>query len=299
MADTPSAYELSAAVVAARLMDGAGSSTAALQASYSSAATGGLYRADDLLRGQELLRRAGLLVAVDDWLTPSQECVLLRDLPDDVAAEVLLQLVLTSDPPLWLFAAIHEEEIRWENVPDRDGAALRQSIADADRREALLLSLGRTVDEQTRKDLGAAGEEYVVAECRGHLVGRGREDLAREVRQVSRLSDQLGYDVTSPDTAGQRHRLEVKTTTGVAGADSVVSFYISRNEAKVGQGDRSWALVAVRKDIVTEEFQIVGWCHADTFASALPSDPSEWGRWASTRIFLDERLLSAGLPLDQ
>ena len=298
MAKTPTAYELDAAIVASRLIDGAGSTLAALKASYASAATGGLYRADDLSRGQELLLRAGLLEATDNWFTPSRECVLLRDLPADVAVEILLQLVLTSDPPLWLFAAIHEEQIRWENVPDRDEVALRQSIADADRREALLLNLGRTIDERARTELGAAGEEHVVAECRNHLAQRGREDLAREVRQVSQLSDQLGYDVTSPDTAGRRHRLEVKTTTGVAGTDSVVSVYISRNEAMVGQSDGSWALVAVRKDIMTGEFEIVGWCHADAFAPALPSDPSPWGHWASTRIFLEECLLSAGLPLD-
>ena len=118
------------------------------------------------------------------------------------------------------------------------------------------------------------------------------------MRQVSQLSDQLGYDVTSPDTAGRRHRLEVKTTTGIAGADSFVSFYISRNEAMVGQGDDCWALVAVRRDIVTGEFEIAGWCHADIFAPALPSDPEDWGRWASTRIFLGENRLSSGLPLD-
>ena len=298
MTRTPTAYELSAAIVASRLIDGAGSTPAALEASYASAATGGLYRVHDLSRGQELLLRAGLIEATDEWLTPSRECVLLRDLPDDVASELLLQLVLTSDPPLWLFAAIHREEIRWENVPDGDEAALRQSIDDADRREALLLNLGRTVDERARSELGAAGEEHVVAECRNHLVQRGREDLAREVRRVSQLSDQLGYDVTSPDTAGRRHRLEVKTAAGVAGTESVVSFYISRNEAMVGQGDDRWALVAVRKDIVTGEFEIVGWCHADAFAPALPTDPTHWGRWASTRIVLEEHLLCSGLPLD-
>ena len=261
-------------------------------------ATGGLYRADDLSRGQALLQRAGLVEASEEWYAPSRECVLLRELPDDVAAEILLQLVLFSDPPLWLFAAVNENGIRWENVPEKDEASLRQSIEDADRREALLLNLGRTVDERARSELGQAGEQHVVDECRSHLVQRGRDDLAREVRQVSRLSDQLGYDVTSPDTAGRRHRIEVKTTTGVGGSDATVSFYISRNEAMVGQSDSCWALVAVRKDIVTGKFEIVGWCHADAFARALPSDPTDWGRWSSSRISMQEQLLCSGLPLD-
>lgn len=290
MARTPTAYELNAAIVASRLIDRTGSTFAALKASYANAATGGLYRADDLTRGQELLLRAELLEATEELITPSRGCLFLRELPDDIAAETLLHLVLASDPPLWLFAAIHDEHIRWENVPHKDETALRQSIADADRREALLLSLGRVVDERTRTELGTAGEKHVVAECRSHLNQRGREDLAREVRQVSQLSDQLGYDFTSPDTAGIRHRLEVKTTTGLTGADSVVSVFISRNEAIVGQGDPNWALVAVRKDIMTGEFEIVGWCRADVFSPALPSDPRPWGRWASTRISLAESL---------
>ena len=170
MAETPTAYQLQAAIVASRLIDDAGSTPAKLKASYASAATGGLYRADALSLGQELLQRAGLLEATGEWFKPSGECMLLRNFPDDVAAELLLRLVLTSDPPLWLYAAIHKEEIRWENVPDRDKAALEQLIADADHREALLLNLGRTVDERARRELGAAGEEYVVAECRNHLV---------------------------------------------------------------------------------------------------------------------------------
>ena len=299
MSNTPTAYELHAAITAARLIDGAGATFTALEASYASAVTGGLYRSRDLTRGQLLLERAGLITIETDWCTPTPECVLLRELADDVATELLLQLVLTSDPPLWLYAAIAEEEVRWENVPDKDEAALRQSITEAERREALLLSLGRTVDENAKRALGAEGEELVVAECRSYLLGKGREDLAREVRRVSQFSDQLGYDVTSPDTSGRRHRLEVKTTTGVAGVDSVVNFYISRNEAKVGRGDQSWALVAVRKDIVTSEFSIVGWCRADALTPALPQDPTDWGRWASTRIFLEEALLEKGLPLDR
>lgn len=298
MSDTPTAYELSAAVTASRLIDTTGATQSALTASYTSAVTGGLYRAADLERGQALLERALLVERVDDWCTPTTNCVLLRELPDDVATELLLQLVLTNNPPLWLYAAIAEDEIRWENVPDKDEAALRQSISDANRREALLISLGQTVDAEARSALGAAGEEHVMAACRSYLIEQGREDLARQVRQVSTLSDQLGYDITSPDTAGNRHRLEVKTTTGIAGADTSINFYISRNEAHVGRDDSQWALVAVRKDVVTEVFNVVGWCRATAFASTLPEDKSAHGKWASARVYLDESRLEPGLPLD-
>ncbi len=41
----------------------------------------------------------------------------------------------------------------------------------------------------------------------------GRSDLARDVRRVSLLSDQLGYDVNAPRVAGPPRLLEVKATT--------------------------------------------------------------------------------------
>ena len=298
MSATPTAHELQAAVVAGRLIDGGGSTRTSLSASYASAVTGGIFRTHDLERGQQLLERAGLVAVEEDWCTPSAECLQVCELADDVAAELLLQIILTTDPPLWLYAAISADEVRWENVPEQDQAALRQSITEADRREALLLGLGQKFDADAQAALGAEGEEHVVAACRRYLTEVGREDLAREVRRVSLVSDALGYDVTSPDTTGQRHRLEVKTTTGVGDSERTLNFYVSRNEAKVGQGDPTWALVAVRKDSVTGVISIVGWCRADTFADALPNDPESWGRWASARIYLDEEKLKPGLPLD-
>src|SRR5690606_6291061 len=151
---------------AARLIDVGGCTCESLVASYARSVTGGLYRSPDLERGQALLVRAGLLSIESDWCTPSAEMVRLRGLPEDVAVEVLLQVVLTASPPLWLFAALEADEVRWENVPDDDAAALRQSITEADRREALLISLGRTVDAAAQAELGAAGEDHVVGACR-------------------------------------------------------------------------------------------------------------------------------------
>ena len=80
MSNTPTAYELHAAITAARLIDGAGATVTALEASYASAVTGGLYRSRDLTRGQLLLERAGLITIETDWCTPTPECVLLVDL---------------------------------------------------------------------------------------------------------------------------------------------------------------------------------------------------------------------------
>lgn len=294
---TPTSFELHAALIVGGLTQENGCSAVSFRASFSGVATGGLYREHHLIRGQAILEGAGLLEIRDGWCHPQPELLGLLTYPADLAAELLLQRVLLTNPPLWLFAAVTNESVQWENIPDDDARALRQAIDEVDRREALLLALGRKFDQDRLNELGANGEDHVVGRCRDHLLSRGREDLAQEVKKVSDYSDQLGYDVSSPDTIGVRHRLEVKTTAAL-GEDGNVSFYLSRNEATVGLRDPRWALVAVRKDVIDNTYEIVGWCRADSFAEVFPIDPPTGGHWASARITLPVARFNAGLPLD-
>jgi Protein NO VEIN, C-terminal len=302
---TPTAFQLHAAVLAAvlaaRVLDEGGNTAEALLLSYEKVVTGGLYRTQDLRGGNLLLQRARLVrIEMEGRYTPTPALLNLRDLPDDVAAEILLHELLLHEPPLWLYAAVGNDEVRWENVPDADQDSLRQLLADAARREALLLTLGHTVDSARLAEIGAAGEEYVVAACRHYLQEQGRPDLAAQVRRVSQRSDQLGYDVTSPDTAGRRHRLEVKTTSAGGGR---VEFFLSRNEATVGQRDASWSLVAVRCDR-DDALHLIGWCGGFAIVPLLPhdatvDDATGDGRWANVRVSLPAEAFTAGLPLDR
>ena len=292
---TPTAFQLQAAVLASRVMDAEGNTDQSLALSYDKLATGGLYRAQDLVAGHALLVRAGLVTVNDSQHTPSEQLTELCDFPDDVAAEVLLHELLLREPPLWLYAAVVEDEVRWENVPEADQDALTQLLADAARREALLLTLGRTLDAQHLADIGSAGEDYVVDACRQHLTARSRPDLAEAVHRVSLQSDALGYDVTSPDTTGHRHRMEVKTT-GSASAGRV-EFFLSRNEAMVGERDPAWSLVAVRRDR-DGSLDLIGWCSAVHLLPHLPRDLSAQGRWTSVRLSVSTTDFTPGLPLD-
>jgi len=243
-----------------------------------------------------LLQRAKLVQHDGDTQVPSDALIGLCALPDDVAAELLLHELLLQEPPLWLYAAVVDEEVRWENVPDADRDALQQLLADASRREALLLTLGRTLDAAELVERGRQGEEHVVEQCRRHLNDRSRPDLAGDVHQVSLRSDQLGYDVTSPDTAGRRHRLEVKTTSSALGGR--VEFFLSRNEASVGERDPLWSLVAVRRD-PDGHLEVIGWCPAVTLLPLMPRDLTPQGRWTSVRLSVSTTNLQPGLPLDQ
>lgn len=292
---TPTAFQLQAAVLASRVMDAGGNTEQSLVLSYDKLATGGLYRAQDLVAGHALLVRAGLVTVTANQHTPSEQLTELCGFPDDVAAEVLLHELMLREPPLWLYAAVVEDEVRWENVPDADQDALTQLLADAARREALLLALGQTLDAQHLADIGEAGEDYVVGACRQHLTAAGRPDLAEAVHRVSLQSDALGYDVTSPDTTGHRHRMEVKTT-GSASAGRV-EFFLSRNEAMVGKRDPAWSLVAVRRDR-DGSLNLIGWCSAVHLSPLLPQDLSAQGRWTSVRLSIPTTDFTPGLPLD-
>ena len=292
---TPTVFQLQAAVLAGRVLDVTGSTVTAILNSYDKLATGGLYRSQDLQNGNQLLERAGLVAKDGDRHVPSSDLIRICELPDDAAAEVLLQEVMLVEPPLWLYAAVVDDEVRWENVPDADQDALAQLLSDASRREALLVNLGRTIDAQLLIEYGARGEQFVVKACRDYLVGMSRPDLASDVHQVSLRSDQLGYDVTSPDIQGHRHRLEVKTTSAASGG--FVEFFLSRNEATVGERDPLWSLVVVRRER-DDSLEILGWCRAVSLLPFLPKDLSTRGRWASVRLSVPVDEFAPGLPLE-
>lgn len=292
---TPTAYQLQAAVLAGRVLDQVGNTELSLAASYDQLATGGLYRSQDLRAGHALLQRAQLVVSRNGDHVPTGTLRDLCSLPDDVAAELLLQELMLEEPPLWLYAAVVDDEVRWENVPEADQEALEQLLNEASRREALLMSVGRTLDAAQLAEQGARGEEYVVELCRRHLRNLDRPDLAGAVSRVSLRSDELGYDVTSPDTAGRRHRIEVKTTSSASAGR--VEFFLSRNEASVGSRDPGWSLVVVRRNR-NDELELVGWCSSVTLAPHLPKDVSSRGRWASVRISIAITDFQPGLPLD-
>lgn len=86
-------------------------------------------------------------------------------------------------------------------------------------------------DFQTRQ-LGAAGEEWVIDLERERLVRAGRSDLARQVVWASReKGDGAGYDVESYRPDGTKRLIEVKTTN----LGPRTPFYITRWEIEVSR----------------------------------------------------------------
>jgi uncharacterized protein DUF3883 len=80
------------------------------------------------------------------------------------------------------------------------------------------------------RDLGRAGEKFVIEFERDRLRRAGREDLADDVRWVSDLDgDGYGYDVRSFEPDGHERLLEIKTTCG----HERTAFWLTRREVDV------------------------------------------------------------------
>jgi hypothetical protein len=240
-----------------------------------------------------LLQELGLVVEKNGELFRDARLSELLRLQEDAACQLLLALVLDVAEPLWLRTAIAGDgTIATELIPDEARDALVSTIPDAEEREALLLALANKFDPLARAETGDLGERYVVGECQAELERLGRPDLAAQVRQVSVISDQLGYDVVAPHVNRGVLRLEVKTTRRASAHD--VSFFLSRNEARFGGRDSHWRLVVcrVRQDGATE---VVGSCGGETLEPFLPTDTRQ-GKWTAAALVVPIADLHPGLP---
>lgn len=95
--------------------------------------------------------------------------------------------------------------------------------------------------DMRNRQLGRAGEEFIVEHERSSLRSAGRHDLAAGVRWTAdEEGDGAGYDIASFEPDGSTRLLEVKTTNGW----ERTPFHITRNEIAVAEQRRDcWHLI--------------------------------------------------------
>lgn len=103
-----------------------------------------------------------------------------------------------------------------------DDLAICQMISKADQ-----------VQRDSRKrDLGEAGEAFLLQSEKDRLLACGKGDLVADVCWASKkYGDGLGYDIFSFSEQGEERLLEVKTTNGHA----EMPFYLSANERRISE----------------------------------------------------------------
>jgi len=292
----PTKHILRAALLVARTVDAWGTTVTSAQKSYQHLPTNGLFRATDLVAGERLLVRCGLLQRIGEDLIPADGLQDLEELEEEEAIRALVTTLLAIEAPLWLHVATASGDVDEEFIPEHELERLADLLPNPDQREAALLAAAQTFDPAALSKLGDLGEQAVVAAYRAELERLGRPELRGAVRQVSRVSALLGYDVVTPTLQGKALRIEVKT---IGSPGPMCRFFISRNEAEVGSRDPSWRLVVCERG-QDGKIGILGWCMIDAIERLLPTDPigsiRGTGRWSSVRIQVPRDLLSAGLP---
>lgn len=120
---------------------------------------------------------------------------------------------------------------------------LIESVERPARLERLVRKFDPIERDFRNRQLGKAGEAFVVAAERTRLVQAGREDLADKVRWTADVDgDGAGYDVRSFDVRGEERLIEVKTTNGGARTP----FFLTRNEHEVSESRADvWRLYRV------------------------------------------------------
>lgn len=147
-------------------------------------------------------------------------------------------------------------------------------IAPSRPRRASLERLVRKFDPVERdfrnRQLGRAGEEFVVGLERQRLIAQDRTDLASKVRWVAMEDgDGAGFDILSFEHHGKERMIEVKTTNGAA----QTPFFMTRNELAVAQ-ERSEYWHLYRVHLFAQKPRI--FTVRPPLEAALRLDPETW-----------------------
>ena len=149
-----------------------------------------------------------------------------------------------------------ETEIRYEQSPSHilplaeNGSVFIEApteTAESQERPEHLNRIVRKFDPVERdfrnRQLGTAGEAFVLDVERHRLERENRSDLAGKVRWVAHEDgDGAGYDILSFEKTGQERLIEVKTTNGAL----KTPFYMTRNERSVAEQNADvWQLYRV------------------------------------------------------
>jgi hypothetical protein len=280
----PTIHVARAAVHVAAVLDLSGSRVVDADESYWHRATGGAYAPPDLRLGQSLLLDLGLVEELDRVLYPLPPLHTLVDRADDESAAALV-----------IWAAEHPIEGASTGLPQEVVASHFDELSlDPARREQMLLALARRFDNSYQRLLGEIGEEVVLACARRELADLGYPQLAAQVRRISLVTDQTGYDITAPRAVGSPRLLEVKSGTFPPGDRLAV--HLSRNEYDTGRRFDDWALVVCRvTDIDRRTGEILGWIDSKPLSELVPIDRND-GQWENALISIDADDLIPGLP---
>ncbi|TKA00172.1 DUF3883 domain-containing protein [Actinacidiphila oryziradicis] len=168
-------------------------------------------------------------------------------------------------------------------VPGEHLEAMQGLASEADPQVAEAVSaLSGKVSVSHRQQIGAAGEEGLVALLRGAT--------RAQVCHVAAVTDSYGYDIQARLPEGETAHIEVKATTN---PHSLI-VHLTRHEFETMRRDPYWVMAAVLVG-PGAVVSAVATVSRRWLASSVPQDRDSSGRWESVRLCVPREALSVGI----
>ena len=147
----------------------------------------------------------------------------------------------------------------------------------------------RKIDQDLLLKIGLNGELVVIDELKSKL----SDTQHIKIRHVSLVDDSAGFDIQSPSVNNTENTVLLEVKTSCRPGDRF-TFYISKNEARIGRQNRNWFLVGVEP--VDVGYRVIGHMSFDVFADYLPVNQSSSGDWETAKIVVSKQKFNQGLP---
>lgn len=147
----------------------------------------------------------------------------------------------------------------------------------------------KKLDQDLLNKIGLDGERAVIGELKTHL---SQEDYGK-IRHISLVDDSAGFDVQSPSVRNTDDVVFLEVKTSVRPGDTF-TFYISKNEARVGRQNQNWFLIGV--ETFSEGYRVFGHISFNAFSDFLPLNQSSSGEWETAKIMVSKKMFIKGLP---
>jgi hypothetical protein len=185
----------------------------------------------------------------------------------------LLRIPQGSIPESLTSALLQGSEIAWEILDSLDPT----------------FKFSRKVDQDLLLKIGLNGELAVIDKLKSKL-----SDVQHiKVRHISLVDDSAGFDIQSPSVNNTEDTVLLEVKTSCRPGDRF-TFYISKNEARVGRQNRNWFLVGVEP--VDGGYRVIGHMSYDVFSDYLPVNQSLYGDWETAKIVVSKQKFNQGLP---
>lgn len=182
--------------------------------------------------------------------------------------------------------------LNYKSIPEslfdqlKNGAELAWKILDCIDPPNKFLS---KLDLDILHQIGLDGEHAVLGELKKILSDKEYQ----KVKHISLVDDSAGFDIQAPSSKSPDEIFFLEVKTSVRPGDSF-TFYISKNEARVGSQNSNWSLVGVESTV--NGLRVLGNISFNSFSDFLPVNQSKFGDWETAKIVISKKMFISGLP---